>query len=66
MVVNDGSARYWLQEMLQDEVTFREMDGLLVSMSVLPPIQDHQHTQDDHGCHEYYTTRLRRIGRGDD
>ena len=55
--------------MVVTEVTknvFREMDGLLVSMSVLPPIQDHQHTQDDHGCHEYYATRLRRFGRGDD
>ena len=47
MAVTDGSARYWLRIMLQDEVTknvFREMDGLLVSMSVLSSIQDHHHT----------------------
>ena len=69
MVVTDGSAKYWLRIMLQDEVTknvFREMDGLLVSMSVLSSIQDHHHTQDDHGRYEYYATRLRRIGRSDD
>ena len=47
MVVTDGSARYWLRIMLPDEVTknvFREINGLLVSMNVLSPKQDHHLT----------------------